>query len=55
MSDILLPPALEAAHALDPELIKKSRAHAARLVAALQGEYKPDEEPAHIYQAGESQ
>jgi hypothetical protein len=55
MSDIPLPPALEAAHALDPELIEKSRAHAARLVAGLEGGYKPDEEPAHIYQAGGSQ
>ena len=55
MSDTPLPSALEAAHALDPELIDKSRAQAARLVAGLRGGYKPEEEPAHVYQAGDSQ
>lgn len=55
MPDAPLPPALQAADAVDPELIEKSRANAARLVAGLEGGYKPEEEPAHIYQAGGSQ
>ena len=55
MSKLPIPPDLEAAHALDPDLIEKSRANAAKLVAGLEGAYKPDEEPAHIYQAGGSQ
>ncbi len=50
-----LPPTLQAADAVDPELIEKSRAAAEKLVAGLEGGYKPEEEPVHIYQAGGSQ
>lgn len=52
MPDAPLPPALQAADAVDPELIEKSRASAAKLLAGLEGGYKPEEEPVHIYQAG---
>lgn len=54
MSNAPLPPAIQAADAVDPELIEKSRASAAKLLAGLEGDYKPEEEPVHIFLAGGS-
>lgn len=46
------PPAdLAKAHEVDPTLIERAQANAARLVAGLQGDYAPAEEPAHTYAA----
>lgn len=49
------PPAdLAKAHALDPALLERARADAARLVDAVPRDHAPAEEPAHTYLADET-
>lgn len=55
MPDMPIPSALTAANTLDPNLLDNAKANAAKLVKGLKGGYTPDEEPAHIYQAGGAQ
>ncbi len=45
------PPDLENADALDPTLLERARADAARMVGALPRDFAAAEEPAHIYPA----
>lgn len=45
------PPALANAHAVDPTLLKRASANAARLVAGIPHDHAPEEEPAHAYLA----
>ncbi len=52
MSDPAFPPPdLKNAHALDPALLARAQADAARMVAALPRDHAPEEEPAHTYLA----
>jgi hypothetical protein len=48
------PPDLAKADALDPTLLERSKAAAARMVAGLPRDHDPEEEPAHIYQADQN-
>ena len=45
------PEDLKNANALDPSLIERARADAARLVGGMSKEFDPADEPAHIYVA----
>jgi|GEM_PF-2275568 len=51
MTSPTVPPALAAAHALDPALIENARADAERLVSAMPRDHAPVEEPAHTFLA----
>lgn len=44
-------PDLAAAHAIDPTLLERARANAARITSVLPRDLPPEAEPAHIYVA----
>lgn len=44
-------PDLAAAHAVDPTLLERARANAARITSVLPRDLPPEAEPAHIYVA----
>ena len=48
------PPDLAKADALDPTLLERARASAARLVGAVPRDHAPEEEPAHVYASDEA-
>ena len=48
------PPDLAKADELDPTLLERAKANAARLVSAVPRDHAPEEEPAHTYLADET-